>query len=270
MTWRVAESLDVLLEEINKRSPHRSKVSDGSIGNAAHAARDSDHNPWVKDGATGVVTARDFTNDPGDGFDSSDFADWLRKRCKAGDEHRVKYVISDRRIASASFSASDRAKGRKAWEWWPYNGLNAHLHHVHVSVSSTKSLYDSTRPWGWETAGNPKPAPPKQEDDPMAGITLDQIKAAIREAVPTTEEIAAQVITDLTSKPIAINKPSDSELAAAKAAGKPVPVGSAAPLAWFVQNIEQDGDNAAAAILGKLEELLTAVRELAAAIKPEA
>lgn len=155
MTWRVAKSLDVLLDEINARSPKRSKVSDGSIGDAAHASRDSDHNPWVKDGPTGVVTARDFTNDPAHGFDSSDFADWLRKRCKAGAETRVKYVISDRRIAS---TIDD-------WSWRKYTGTNPHEHHVHVSVESSKSSYDSARSWGWEAADKPaapaKPAPPK-------------------------------------------------------------------------------------------------------------
>lgn len=181
MTWRVAEALDVLLDEINTRSPKRSKKSDGSIGDAAHASRNSDHNPWVKDGTTGVVTARDFTNDPANGFDSSDFAEWLRRRCKAGTEVRVKYIISDRRIASESFSAADRAKGRKAWEWWPYNGLNAHLQHVHVSVSSAKKVYDSKAPWGWEAAG--KPAPPKESTVAAAVTLTDETIKTIAEKV---------------------------------------------------------------------------------------
>jgi len=149
MAWRVAQTLEVLLGEINTRSPRRSKVSDGSIGDAAHASRTSDHNPWVKDGAMGVVTARDFTDDPGDGFDASSFAEWLRQRCQAGTERRVKYVISDRRIAGSI----------GGWAWRPYAGLNAHTRHVHVSVHSAKSLYDSKGPWGWSDR-----APAKQED----------------------------------------------------------------------------------------------------------
>lgn len=145
--WRVADSLQTLLEEINARAPRRSKASDGSIGDAAHASRDSDHNPWVKDGASGVVTARDFTDDPDDGFDASSFADWLRARCKAGTENRVKYIISDRRIASAT----------KDWAWRTYNGPNAHTKHVHVSVHPTKTLFDSTKAWGWAALAKPKP-----------------------------------------------------------------------------------------------------------------
>lgn len=105
-----------------------------------------------------------------------------------------------------------------------------------------------------------------KEEDPMAGITLDQIKAVVRDAVPTVEEIAAQVIVQLATTPIAVNKPSQSEIDAAKLAGKPVPTGSAAPAAWFLQNIEADGDNATAEILAKLDEVLDAVKGLSAAL----
>lgn len=160
--WRVATSLEKLLAEINTRSPRRSKASDGGIGNAEHASRESDHNPWVKDGSMGVVTARDFTNDPANGFDSSDFAEWLRTRCKSGAESRVKYIISDRRIASAT---------RENWAWRPYTGPNAHLKHVHVSVLATKGRYDDARSWGWVKPSTPpvggsgvsKPATPEND-----------------------------------------------------------------------------------------------------------
>jgi hypothetical protein len=40
--------------------PERSKESDGSIGNAEHSARQSDHNP----DQFGIVRAIDITNDP--------------------------------------------------------------------------------------------------------------------------------------------------------------------------------------------------------------
>lgn len=143
MAWRVARALDVLLAEINAMAPNRSKVSDGSIGDAAHSARFSDHNP----NAAGVVCARDFTHDPAHGCDAPTIAEFIRERGKAGDR-RVKYVISNARIASGEFSAADRVRGRRAWEWWPYSGINAHRHHVHVSVSAEKRYYDSTAPWG--------------------------------------------------------------------------------------------------------------------------
>jgi hypothetical protein len=50
MAWRVARSLEVLLGQFNAACPGRSKASDGSIGDAAHATRDSDHKPWYGPG----------------------------------------------------------------------------------------------------------------------------------------------------------------------------------------------------------------------------
>lgn len=162
MSWRVARSLDKLLDEINRRSPNRSKKSDGGIGNAEHASRDSDHNPWVTLNGLGIVTARDFTHDPDDGFDAGEFADWLRKRCRAGSEHRVKYIISNRRIASAT---------KENWAWRPYTGPNAHQHHVHVSVLSTPGRYDDERSWGWVQA-------PATEEDDMSFTDKHKVTAA--------------------------------------------------------------------------------------------
>src|SRR5688500_3284745 len=62
--WRVAKSLLTLRDEVNQAAPQRSKASDGTIGDAAHCRRQSDHNPWVRDGNIGVVTAMDITDDP--------------------------------------------------------------------------------------------------------------------------------------------------------------------------------------------------------------
>ncbi len=133
MAWRVARALDVLLAEINAMAPQRAKAADGSIGDAAHSSRASDHNPNV----AGVVCARDFTHDPAHGCDAPAIAEYVRRLGKSGDR-RVKYVISNARIASWIGD----------WAWRPYTGINAHRHHVHVSVSTEPRHYDSTAPWG--------------------------------------------------------------------------------------------------------------------------
>lgn len=142
--WRTARSLDVLLDEVNASAPLRSKVSDGSIGDAAHATRDSDHNPFVIDAdGQGVVRARDFTHDPINGLDCDLLAVRLVELAKSG--HPAlgpgAYVIWEGRIASSTDDG-------EPWDWEPYGGSNEHRKHLHVSVALAASGYDSTRPWG--------------------------------------------------------------------------------------------------------------------------
>lgn len=154
MTWRLAKSLETLRAEINALHPGRSKVSDGTIGNAEHASRSSDHNPWVMDGKTGVVTAMDITHDPAHGVDT--YA--LAKRLVANPDIRLKYVISNGQIAS-------REKG---WSWRKYTGKNPHNHHVHISVMSSKALYDGITPWGLTSIAPPQPqAAPVEGKNPV-------------------------------------------------------------------------------------------------------
>lgn len=130
MSWRLATSLEELRDEVNKRWPNRSKVSDGTIGDAAHASRDSDHNPWLNN----TVRALDIT---ADGIDAGWYAAHLRKLGAAGDRRLTNggYVIWNRRITSPDFK-----------RWTPYNGANPHTHHVHVSVSRTG--YNNRGSWG--------------------------------------------------------------------------------------------------------------------------
>lgn len=151
--YRCAAALDALLREINARAPHRDRTADGWIGDPAHASRGAatDHNPWVRLGSTGIVTARDFDHDPAHDADMGKIAEEIRRRRDA----RVKYLIFRRRICR-SYPKGDLA----AWEWGPYTGLNAHAGHLHVSVKPTRGHYDDTRRWlGSPTAVKVKPAP---------------------------------------------------------------------------------------------------------------
>lgn len=137
MEWRIAASLIKLRDQVNTAFPKRSKDSDGSIGDAAHASRSSDHNPWVQDSkGQPIVTAIDLTHDPKDGFDSYAFADMLM----AKKDPRIKYVISNRRIGSGS-------DGPAPWTWRKYTGSNPHDHHVHISVKSGESFFDNVKDW---------------------------------------------------------------------------------------------------------------------------
>lgn len=134
MSWRLAESLKRLREQINEAYPSRDKSSDGSIGDENHASRKSDHNPWVKDkNGIGVVTAIDIDRDFNDGHDARELVAALQ----ASKDKRIKYIIFERKITQ---------KG-DITQWKPYTGANAHNHHVHISVSANPALYDDASDW---------------------------------------------------------------------------------------------------------------------------
>ena len=171
MTWRVARSLDVGLAEINASAPERSKAADGSIGDADHSSRLSDHNP----NPDGVVRARDFTHDPAGGFNAGEFAEHVRRLGLAG--HPAlgpgAYVIWNYRIASAT-------QDGQPWDWEPYTGSNGHTQHVHVSVATEATGYDSTAPWGWKDGDTMTPAQEKK---------LDEVVGAIKSLADTVEKM---------------------------------------------------------------------------------
>lgn len=130
MAWRLARSLERLRDEVREVAPG---TTVWTIGDAAHRARPSDHNP----NSAGVVCAIDVVNDGG--LDLSALAEQVR----TGGHRAAKYVIYNRRITS-------RAHG---WRWRHYSGSNPHSTHVHVSVGrgsdgQSTGPYDDTSPWG--------------------------------------------------------------------------------------------------------------------------
>lgn len=145
MAWILAPALEKLRLQINTLFPSRDKSSDGSIGDTAHASRGSDHNPWVKDGRLGIVTAIDITHDPGT-LDAHRLAEALRKSA----DPRLKYIISSGRIASAEIAS---------FKWRPYHGSNPHNHHIHISVKSDKALWSNTYAWDFVYSAAPASPP---------------------------------------------------------------------------------------------------------------
>ena len=114
------------LRDANTRWPHRSRVSDGILGDARHQATKSDHNL----GNAVDITARADTGYP-ETPRGSDLA------AMAMTDRRTQYVIWDGRIWNV-----DRAEG-----WREYHGANPHRHHVHISIKA--SLRDDEGPWPW-------------------------------------------------------------------------------------------------------------------------
>jgi hypothetical protein len=140
LSWRLARSLIALKAQIDAMAPNRSRASDGTIGDAAHSARKSDHNP----NPAGVVCALDITHDPAGGMDCHKLAEAMQ----AARDKRIGYIIWNGQIMSGSHS-------ERAWVTRPYTGTNPHRKHLHVSVVQDAALYDDNRPW---TISKPKPS----------------------------------------------------------------------------------------------------------------
>lgn len=172
MTYRLARSLAVFRDEVNARWPNRDKASDGWIGDAAHASRQSDHNPWVKDSA-GVGVVRAYDTDAGTGA-NTDIGLWLAEHVRALGQsgHPAlgtgSYVISARRIASPT----------SEWKWRAYTGANPHTTHTHVSVSLDQAGYDSTHGWGIADGGPTPPPVPGARPTIRYGSRGDAVREA--------------------------------------------------------------------------------------------
>lgn len=120
----LAPALQLLVKETNELWPRRDKRSDGWIGDAAHAARVSDHNP----DSGGVVRAVDITNN---GVN-------VQRLVVACTHHpSVHYVIS----RSVIYSRNRGFRGQ------PYKGPDPHDEHVHVSIKHTAPAALSRRSW---------------------------------------------------------------------------------------------------------------------------
>jgi hypothetical protein len=160
--------LDQLLKQINSSFPNRNKASDGGIGDAAHASRGSDHNPWFVLNGRNWVTARDFTHDPAHGADMNRMSDELA----ASRDPRIKYIIFNGLIL-------DSRVGNRPWQWMPYHGTNPHTKHMHVSVMPNASILLTAR-WNLPMLGGggggatpSKPIPNVEEI--MTGVDYEML-----------------------------------------------------------------------------------------------
>lgn len=163
---------------INGRFPQRDKTSDGWIGDLAHQATTSKHNP----DSAGRVHAIDVDKDLRDGtVTMQDVIDRILHNQRNGDR-RLQNIIFNRRIWSRS------------WGWTPreYDGLNAHQHHAHFEARTVDTARNATYSW-------PMPPHPIPEDDMP---TPEEVAAAVWEARPwratdpATVAIAMQRVYD--------------------------------------------------------------------------
>ncbi len=147
--WRLAPSLVALMAEVDAAYPGRPTGSDGSIGDEAHAARPSEHNPDRDSDPmpNGYVSAVDITK-----ASPQMAAEVLRKLIA---DPRTWYVIYDGFIYSRTRGFSKQR----------YPGSNPHKGHLHLSLMQTATAAGSRAPWGIAPV-KPKPVPKPNPDEP--------------------------------------------------------------------------------------------------------
>lgn len=163
--WVVAPSLETLRKQLNKHFPKRSTKSDGGIGDAAHASRNSDHNPYIPHPTlknTWVVRARDFTHDPQTGIDCH----WLAKTLVKNRDPRIRYIIWNKKII--------KSYGIMAWKWRDYDGSNSHTHHLHLSVVEDPKLFMKDNDWDLDFPDN-KDADDVARIEPNTPALVDKV-----------------------------------------------------------------------------------------------
>ncbi len=161
--WKLAPSLVDLIDEVDARWPNRKRTSDGSIGDASHSARASEHNPDRDPDAMplGLVSALDITKD------SAAQMEVLRLKLIA--DPRTWYVIHNGRIWSRTNGFASRA----------YAGSNPHTEHMHVSLMQTIA---GSRAGTWNL-GRSIATPPRPPVVAPRPKTLAEILAQLRRRV---------------------------------------------------------------------------------------
>lgn len=140
--WVTDRAGDQLVAQIDALAPGRSKASDGTIGDPAHQARDSAHNPEDSEDADAPgnpdnqVDAFDVTHDPAKGCDIGVFWEQIR----ASRDGRAKFAIFNRRCFS-----NYAVTGYAAFTWRPYSGENDHSKHGHIEIDDRH--HDQIHPW---------------------------------------------------------------------------------------------------------------------------
>lgn len=165
-SWYVAPALLQWRKETDALWPERNKASDGFLGDAAHSARDSQHNPNDR----GSVNACDT------GIIGIDPYRLVNVAIK---DSRTWYVIYNHTI----WSRTNNFRPQK------YNGVNGHEHHVHVSILTSVTAENDTRPWGFAPTAAPTAVSSKDEI-----VTKDEVQA-IADAI-LNKKVTANGVTD--------------------------------------------------------------------------
>lgn len=147
---RLTRALAALRDGFDQLSPGRDRASDGWIGDTRHQQYKSGHNPDDTAGSLAEYTDADSTPEVRAVDVDADLnhptvtmsAAIARILATPADRARLRYVIWQRRIASAS----------SGWAWRAYDGDSPHTEHAHFSGNPDHD--DDGRPWSVATMGD--------------------------------------------------------------------------------------------------------------------
>lgn len=135
--WVLTKGLVNLRTQINDWAPTRDHTSDGTIGDAAHQAETSGHNPddtpgsraeWNSDpDSTPEVRAFDCDTDFRNGVTAQVVVDHIK--ALPGISSVIRYIIYNRKIYKAA----------NGWKAETYTGPSAHTEHIHFTGAYTQA-----------------------------------------------------------------------------------------------------------------------------------
>lgn len=182
MAWYLNPALTRFRNAVNAAYPNRDKTSDGTIGDEAHQAGSSDHNPDTD----GSVDAWDMDVNLRTGNDAATL-EHLKRVFQAHPASR--YWIHNDQIA------------RREYGWrrdsYSYAGPNRNRHTQHVHWNTRESYENSTAQWileddvSAEDVWNHRIVSPAMGLDLTAGDWLKRAENAARASVAVGRDVAA-------------------------------------------------------------------------------
>jgi hypothetical protein len=128
VAWRLNPALTNFRSAVNDKFPNRDKASDGTIGDPAHQATDSDHNP-----------------DPNGSVDAWDMDTDLRSKNDASEIENLKRVFENHPSSRYWIHNGQSASRSNEWKRITYTGKNPHKSHIHWNTR--EGFENSTAPW---------------------------------------------------------------------------------------------------------------------------
>lgn len=207
-SWHLAPSLKKLQADLDAEFGEK-RPADGTVGDASHAARSSEHNPDndADSMPKGAVSAIDvYTTANGKTWISaSEFAKLLDAFKK---DSRVWYVIHKGYIYSRTYDFAKRK----------YTGSNPHTNHIHLSLRQTKAAHDDTSSWGLSgVKPDPKPSTggkyTVRSGDTLSsiadkfGVTVDELVEVNKIKNPDVISVGQVLVLDADDKPVTPPKP---------------------------------------------------------------